>query len=294
MTGRNHRAAWAALLLLASLVPAPAAPPDAAAFDAILDDALKTWRTPGIAAVIVRDDEVIYLKGAGVREIGKADPVTPDTLFGVGSLTKAFTATAMAQLIDDGKMSWDDPVHKHLPTFRLSDPLADRDVTLRDLLCHRTGLAANDLLWRSHRGTWRRASGAWPPWNRVTRSAPPTSTTTWLHRRRIRRGVGVEQLLARLRAEAPARSAGHDRRRLHALGRPQGGRPRQPAPAQRRRQNRGHFVVSRRRAGRAPARSRPACAIWAAGCASSWPAGSSTASGTSPRRPWQRRTRRRW
>ena len=150
MTGGKHRGGWAALLLLTALpaMRAAAAPPDAAAFDAILDDALQTWRTPGVAAVIVRDDEVIYLKGAGVRELGKKDPVTPDTLFGIGSLTKAFTATAIAQLIDDGKMDWDDPVRKHLPTFRLSDPLADRDVTLRDLLCHRTGLAANDLLWR--------------------------------------------------------------------------------------------------------------------------------------------------
>ena len=133
------------------MLPSPravAAPADTAAFDAILDGALKTWCMPGVAAVIVRDDEVIYLKGAGVRERGKDDPVTPETLFGIGSLTKAFTATAVAQLVDDGAMNWDDPVHKHLPAFRLADPLADRDVTLRDLLCHRTGLVRHDLLWR--------------------------------------------------------------------------------------------------------------------------------------------------
>jgi CubicO group peptidase (beta-lactamase class C family) len=142
-----HPRLCAAILLL--LAPAArAAAPDAPAFDAILDDALKTWRTPGIAAVIVRGDEVVYLKGAGVRELGKDDPVTPDSLFGIGSLTKAFTATAIAQLVDDGKMDWDDPVRRRLPAFRLSDPLADRDVTLRDLLCHRTGLAAHDELWR--------------------------------------------------------------------------------------------------------------------------------------------------
>ena len=139
----------AAILLLVVLpaARAVAAAPDVAPFDAILDDALKTWRVPGVAAVIVRDDEVIYLQGAGVRESGKIDPVTPDTLFAIGSLTKAFTTTAVAQLIDDGKAGWDDPVRKHLPSFRLSDPLADRDVTLRDLLCHRTGLARNEPLW---------------------------------------------------------------------------------------------------------------------------------------------------
>ncbi|HVS34246.1 MAG TPA: serine hydrolase [Gemmataceae bacterium] len=143
---RKHPGVWAAVLLLAASLAK--ADTDAAAFDAILDDALHTWRTPGVAAVVVRDDEVIYLKGAGIREQSKNDPVTPDTRFAIGSLTKAFTATAVAQLIDDGQMDWDDPVRKHLPSFRLADPLADRDVTLRDLLCHRTGLAANDLLWR--------------------------------------------------------------------------------------------------------------------------------------------------
>jgi CubicO group peptidase (beta-lactamase class C family) len=142
----------AASCLLGLVLLAPAAPPDAAAYDAVLDDALKAWRAPGIAAAVVRDDEVIYLHGAGVRELGGKEPVTPDTLFGIGSLTKAFTATAIAQLVDDGAMDWDDPVRKHLPTFRLSDPLADRDVTIRDLLCHRTGLARHDLLY--YRAPW--------------------------------------------------------------------------------------------------------------------------------------------
>jgi CubicO group peptidase (beta-lactamase class C family) len=148
MTTRRCAAFCAFLLFLPALPVLRAATPETAAFDAVLDDALKTCHAPGVAAVIVQDDVVIYLKGAGVRELGKLDPVTPDTVFGIGSLTKAFTAAAMAQLIDDGKMNWDDPVRKHLPAFRLSDPLADREVTLRDLLCHRTGLARHDLLWR--------------------------------------------------------------------------------------------------------------------------------------------------
>ncbi len=82
-----------------------------------------------------------------MRELGGDAPVTPDTLFGIGSCTKAFTATALAILVDEGKANWDDPVRKHLPGFRLADPLADHDVRLRDLLCHRVGLARHDLLW---------------------------------------------------------------------------------------------------------------------------------------------------
>jgi CubicO group peptidase (beta-lactamase class C family) len=72
---------------------------------------------------------------------------TADTLFAIGSCTKAFTATALAILVEEGKADWDDPVRKHLPWFRLDDPLADRDVRLCDLLCHRIGLASHDMLW---------------------------------------------------------------------------------------------------------------------------------------------------
>ena len=95
----------------------------------------------------MRGDEVVYLKGHGVRALDGKDSITPDTLFPLASCSKAFTTTAMAMLVDDGKMSWDDPVRKHVPFFRLADPLADRDVALRDLLCHRTGLRSHDLLW---------------------------------------------------------------------------------------------------------------------------------------------------
>jgi CubicO group peptidase (beta-lactamase class C family) len=117
------------------------------ALDALVRKACDTWHAPGLAVAVVKGDEVVYLKGVGVREQGQSEPVTPETIFPIGSLTKAVTATALAQLIDDGKAGWDDPVRKHLSWFRLADPLADRDVTLRDLLCHRTGLGRNDLIW---------------------------------------------------------------------------------------------------------------------------------------------------
>src|SRR5262249_50606549 len=113
---------------------------------------LRSWQAPGVAVAVVQNDRVVYLRGMGVREQGRSERVTPDTLFGIASCTKAFTATAVALLIDDGKASWDDPVRKHVGFFRLADPLANRDVTLRDLLCHRTGLSRHDLLW--YRAPW--------------------------------------------------------------------------------------------------------------------------------------------
>jgi len=115
--------------------------------EGILRQTCEFWHAPGIVAAIVRDDKIVYLNGVGIRELGRQQPVTPDTLFAIGSCTKAFTATALAILIQEGKADWDDPVRKHLPWFRLDDPLADRDVRLCDLLCHRIGLASHDLLW---------------------------------------------------------------------------------------------------------------------------------------------------
>jgi CubicO group peptidase (beta-lactamase class C family) len=137
-------------LLLSLLLFVPAAPAaesiDAAAVDAVVRDGLASWKVPGAALAIVRGDEVVYLKGYGVCRAGGDKPVSPDTLFAIASCTKAFTAAAAGALADEGKMAWDDPVRKHLEWFRLSDPLADRDVTVRDLLCHRTGLSRHDIL----------------------------------------------------------------------------------------------------------------------------------------------------
>src|SRR5262245_32023161 len=147
----TSRAALAALALLAAS-PARAGEVDARALDALVERTIKLWKVPGTAVVVVRGDEVVYLKGFGVREAGKKAPVTPDTLFPLGSCTKTFTTASMAVLVDQGKMAWDDRVRKHLPYFRLSDPLADADVRLRDLVCHRTGLASHNLLW--YRSPW--------------------------------------------------------------------------------------------------------------------------------------------
>src|SRR5262245_36138543 len=135
------------MITIALSLSASAQAVDQAALDALMNEAMKHWETPGSAVVVVRGDEVVYLKGFGVKDVDTKKPVTPDTIFAIGSTTKAFVTAAMAILADEGKMSWDDPVRKHLPYFRLSDPLANENVTLRDIVTHRTGLIRHDLLW---------------------------------------------------------------------------------------------------------------------------------------------------
>ncbi len=116
-------------------------------FDDYANQALKAWDVPGVAIAIVKDDKVVFAKGYGVRELGKATPVNERTMFAIGSASKAFTAAAVAMLVDDGKLKWDDPVTKHLPFFQVYDTYASREMTVRDLLCHRSGLERGDLLW---------------------------------------------------------------------------------------------------------------------------------------------------
>ena len=107
----------------------------------------------GAAVVVVRDDKVVYLKGHGVRRLGGDERVTADTVFAIASCSKPFTAALVAQLVADGKLKWDDRVSDHLDLFRLSDPLADREVTFRDLLSHRTGMPRHDMLWAGRDAT---------------------------------------------------------------------------------------------------------------------------------------------
>jgi CubicO group peptidase (beta-lactamase class C family) len=116
-------------------------------FDDYVNKAIKDWEVPGIAVAIVKDDKIVLAKGYGVRELGKTMPVDERTIFAIGSSSKAFTAAALAMLVDEGKIKWDDPVTKYLPGFELYDPYAAKEMTVRDLLCHRSGLARGDLMW---------------------------------------------------------------------------------------------------------------------------------------------------
>jgi CubicO group peptidase (beta-lactamase class C family) len=124
-----------------------AGPP--ADLDAWVARAMKEFEVPGLALAIVKDGRVDYAKGYGVRRLGEPQAVDPHTLFGIASNTKAFTAAALAILVDEKRIAWDDPVLKHLPGFQAWDPWVTRELTVRDLLCHRSGLGlgAGDLLF---------------------------------------------------------------------------------------------------------------------------------------------------
>jgi CubicO group peptidase (beta-lactamase class C family) len=117
--------------------------------DAYINQALTEFHVPGLAVAIVKDGQVIFAKGYGVRRLGDPTPVDPHTLFQIASNSKAFTDGLLAQLVDSGKLSWDDPVQKYLPWFQLSDPWVTREFTIRDLITHRSGLGlgAGDLVW---------------------------------------------------------------------------------------------------------------------------------------------------
>ena len=118
-----------------------------AGFDAYVAQAVKDWKSTGLAVAVVKDGRIVFAKGYGVRRLGSPEPVDDRTLFAIGSTTKAMTAAAIGMLVDDGKVAWDDPVTKHLPWFALKDPYMTREIRVRDLLTHRAGVPNTDFLW---------------------------------------------------------------------------------------------------------------------------------------------------
>ncbi len=118
-------------------------------FDAEVARGLRLFQVPGMAIAVVKDGQVLLARGYGVRRIGDSTRVDASTLFQIASNTKAFTTALLAQLVDSGRIAWDDPVTKYLPWFQLSDPWVTREFTVRDLVTHRSGLGlgAGDLLW---------------------------------------------------------------------------------------------------------------------------------------------------
>lgn len=149
----------AALLLAFTVAGAPAQTAPASApvsvparsydLDADVNRVLKLFDVPGIAIAIVKDGKVVTARGFGVRKKGEAAPVDGKTMFEIASNSKVFTAAALAMLVDEGKLAWDDPVTKHLPDFQMYDAYVTHEMTVRDLLVHRSGLGlgAGDLLW---------------------------------------------------------------------------------------------------------------------------------------------------
>ncbi len=128
-------------------VPKEARKPDLKGFPEQVTKLVAAWNVPGLAISIIKDGKVIFAEGFGYRDVKQNLKVTPHTLFAIGSCTKAFTATAMGMLVDEGKVEWDKPVRNYLPTFKLQDVVASERMTPRDLLTHRSGLPRHEPVW---------------------------------------------------------------------------------------------------------------------------------------------------
>jgi CubicO group peptidase (beta-lactamase class C family) len=141
---------WAlAALAACAAVPAAAQVGLPRDLDAEVTRGLRLYQVPGMALAVVKDGKVLLARGYGVRRLGDPAPVDANTYFQIASNTKAFTTALLAQLVDSGRLAWDDPVTRYLPWFQLSDPWVTREFTIRDLVTHRSGLGlgAGDLLW---------------------------------------------------------------------------------------------------------------------------------------------------
>src|SRR4029453_17685997 len=115
--------------------------------DRLAVDVMADWKVPGAALAVVQDDKVALAKAYGQRDVEANLPVTPTTQFLICSITKSFTATGVALLHDEGRLDWTKPVRDYVPEFRLHDAVATERVTVRDLLCHQSGLPRHDWVW---------------------------------------------------------------------------------------------------------------------------------------------------
>ena len=150
ISGRKLYVSALVALVFSAAAQAQSTPP--ADLDAWVARAMKTFEVPGLSVAIVKDGKTVLAKGYGVRKLGSATAIDENTLFGIGSNTKAFTAAALATLVDAHKLSWDDPVYQRLPGFQMYDPYVSHEMTIRDLLTHRSGmgLGEGDLLFWPH------------------------------------------------------------------------------------------------------------------------------------------------
>lgn len=159
-----------------------------------IESARQDWGVAGLSVAIVKDDSVVFAQGFGVREVGQNAPVDEHTVFAIGSNTKAFTATAIGLLVEQGRMDWDDRVTKHLPEFQLFDPYVSREMTIRDVLSHRSGLGRRgDMIW--YASPYDRAEVI----RRVRYLEPNTS---------FRATFGYQNIMFITAGEAAARAAG--------------------------------------------------------------------------------------
>jgi len=149
--GRPVATITAALVLMVFVMSARAQEPDVTnklqGFDSYMEQVLKDWNTPGVGVGIVVKDRLVFAKGYGYRDYEQKLPFTPTTLFQIASNSKLFTAIAAGMLVEEGKLSWDRPVREAVPTILFYNDQLNSNVTLRDMLSHRTGVTRHDLIW---------------------------------------------------------------------------------------------------------------------------------------------------
>lgn len=126
-----------------------------AGFDQYIIEQMSDWHIPGLAIGVLLEDEIILAQGYGYADLPHQILVTPETVFPIGSATKAFTTLALGLLVDEGRLDWDRPIRDYLPWFKLADPLATERITARDLVCHRSGLPRHEFFWFNSTATRR-------------------------------------------------------------------------------------------------------------------------------------------
>ena len=163
---------------------------DLSSLDEYIRKSMEEWSIPGLSIAIIKNDTIILSRGFGVRDNNKDNLVDEHTLFAIASNTKAFTSSALAVLVDQGKIRWDDHVKEYLPWFELYDPYVSDEMRIRDLLCHRSGLKtfSGDLLWYgtkySREEVIRKAKYLKPTYGFRNGYAVAHGRTAFLHARR--------------------------------------------------------------------------------------------------------------
>jgi len=142
----------AVILMLLTLLPtlpgtSAGQPAPLQGLNTYIEEGMATWKIPGLAIAVVKDGETVWARGFGVRHLGTGEPVDKNTVFAIGSATKAFTAAVVGMLVQENLLDWDDRTTQYLPTFETSDPYVTRELTVRDLLTHRSGLNRGDQVW---------------------------------------------------------------------------------------------------------------------------------------------------
>ncbi|WP_223067530.1 serine hydrolase domain-containing protein [Paenibacillus caui] len=113
----------------------------------IIEQTMQSWKTPGVAVAVVHKEGLVYCSGFGYRDKAEQLPVDTETVFAIGSSTKPFITTVLAMLVNEGKMKWDTPIKQYVPDFRMHDEAATKQLTFRDIACHRSGMPSHQFMF---------------------------------------------------------------------------------------------------------------------------------------------------